>query len=278
MGDRASIWPFRLMPDQIERNTIYQADRLAFLDKIDDASVDLAILDPPYNMGKAPWDVFDDDGAFMAFIVETFTALLPKLKPAASLYIFNTARNLAYILGLAEHCYKLKLLNWLTWDKRDGMGNAVVRFSPRSEHILLMAHGSGHTFHRNAVRVPYESTDRIRQAAKTGIKKGGRRWFPHPDGRLCGDVWHFPSERHQTKVRGRTQKPKHPTQKPLAMFLRMIAASSNPGDLVLDPFVGSGTTAIACHQLGRDFLCCDSSAEYVNIALANLAELRQAHR
>jgi site-specific DNA-methyltransferase (adenine-specific) len=116
------------------------------------------------------------------------------------------------------------------------------------------------------VRHPYDSQQRIAAAAKKGIIKNGKRWFPNPAGKLCTDVWHIVSERHRTKEYGKTQRTPHPTQKPLELIERIILASTNPNDLVLDFFAGSGTTAVAAIDLGRRFLGCDSDAKYVEIA------------
>ncbi|MDR2115574.1 MAG: site-specific DNA-methyltransferase, partial [Planctomycetaceae bacterium] len=102
--------------------------------------------------------------------------------------------------------------------------------------------------------------------SQKGILKNGKRWFPNPNGRYCGEVWHFPSERHVTKVNGKLQKLPHVTPKPLAIIERIIKASSNKGDLVLDCFMGSGTTAIAAQKLERNFIGADSDKTYVELA------------
>ena len=93
--------------------------------------------------------------------------------------------------------------------------------------------------------------------------KNGKRWFPNPNGKLCSDVWHIVSERHKRKVNGIVAKAAHKTVKPTEMIERIVKASSNEGDLVLDCFVGSGTTALVCKNLGRRFIGCDSNSVYV---------------
>ena len=82
---------------------------------------------------------------------------------------------------------------------------------------------------------------------------------------MC-DVWHISSARHKSKINGKIQKHIHVAQKPLDMFERIIKASSNEGDLVFDCFVGSGTTAVACKALNRNFLCADKDENFVSIA------------
>lgn len=250
-------------------NSIYTLDCIDFLQKLDDNSVDLAIVDPPYNMSKADWDIFPSQEAFLTFTFNWIDALLPKLSKNGSFYIFNTPYNCAFIL---PHLLQKGLFfqNWITWDKRDGLGSATRKYSNGQETILFCTKSNQHTFNYNAIRVPYESTDRIRYASKKGILKNGKRWFPNPAGRLCGEVWHIPSERHQRKVKGKIQKLAHITPKPLALIERIVLASSNPGDVVMDCFVGSGTTAVAAKKLGRKFLCNDKNATYVKLTQKEL--------
>ena len=241
-------------------------DCFKFLEQVDNGTVDLAVLDPPYNMGKAGWDTFKSEEVFLkGFTYPWIDALIPTLKESGSLYIFNTPYNSSFIL---QHLVRkgLHYQNWITWDKRDGMGGARNRFSARQESIVFFTKGSAHTFNSNDVRIPYESTERIEHAKKKGILKNGKRWFPNPKGRLCGDVWHITSARHKNKVAGRVQKMGHATPKPQDLIERIIAASSNRGDLILDCFVGSGTTAAAAKALGRDFICCDLRKDNVEAA------------
>jgi site-specific DNA-methyltransferase (adenine-specific) len=155
--------------------------------------------------------------------------------------------------------------NWVTWDKRDGLGAAKTKYSNGQETILFFTKSQKHVFNYDDIRVPYESSERMQHAEKKGILKNGKRWFPNPNGRFCGEVWHFTSERHKTKVNGKVQKLGHITPKPLDLIERIIKASSNENDVVLDCFVGSGTTAIAAKKLNRNFICSDINKEYVEL-------------
>ena len=257
------------MPNKISANKIYQMDCFEFLSRIQDGIVDLAVIDPPYNMKKASWDTFESETDFFDFTFSWIDALVPKLKTPGSLYIFNTPYNSAFIL---QHLVRrgLKFQNWITWDKRDGMGGARRRFSNGQETILFFTKGKNHTFNYDDVRVPYESIERIKHAKKKGILKNGKRWFPNPDGKLCGEVWHIVSERHKNKENGKIQKMAHATPKPLELVERIIRASSNENDLVLDCFVGTGTTAAIAKKSQRNFLCCDADEDYVKLAREKL--------
>ena len=109
-----------------------------------------------------------------------------------------------------------------------------------------------------------------KHARKKGILKNGKRWFPNPKGKLCGEVWHITSERHKNKINGKVKEMGHATPKPLDMVERIITASSNEGDLVVDFFVGTGTTALASKKLKRNFICSDRDEKYVKLSKTRL--------
>jgi len=253
----------------LEINKIYNLECFDFLERVKNNSVDLAVIDPPYNMKKADWDTFESQKDFLDFTHKWIDALLPKLKKNASLYIFNTPFNSAYILQYLVS-KKMFFQNWITWDKRDGLGNSKKKYSNGQESILFFTKSNNNTFNYNDIRLPYESVDRMEHAAEKGILKNGKRWFPNPKGRFCGEVWHITSERHKRKINGKVQKMGHLTPKPLDLVERIIKASSNKGDIVLDCFVGSGTTATASQRLGRNFICSDRDKKYVVLAKKNL--------
>lgn len=255
----------------LEKNKLYIRDCFEFLEEINNKSIDLAVIDPPYNLGKAAWDTFESQEKFLNFTFSWIDMLVPKLKENSSLYVFNTAYNSAFILPHINK--KMDFRNWIIWNKKDGFGPTKRRFVTEQETILFFTKGDYYTFNADEVRVPYESKKRIKHAKKKGIVKNGKRWYPNPNGKLCGDVWHYSSARHKNKINGKTPKMPHLTPKPLDMIERMIRASSNPGDLVLDCFVGSGTTAIAAKKLGRDFIGCDSNKEYIKISNKRLSSL-----
>lgn len=98
----------------METNKIYKKDVIKFLNDIEEQTVDLAVIDPPYNMSKADWDTFKSQDEFLKFTYKWLDALIPKLKDTASLYVFNTPFNSAYIL---QHLVDKGLVfqNWITW-------------------------------------------------------------------------------------------------------------------------------------------------------------------
>jgi len=254
------------------KNKIYYMDCFEFLDKTPNNTIDLAIIDPPYNLKKAKWDTFKSQEQFLQFTKKWINKLLPKLKKSGSIYIFNTPFNSAYIL---QHLVEkgMYFQNWIVWDKRDGLASATKKYTNGQETILFFTKSKDYIFNYDDIRTPYESTDRIAHAKEKGIIKNGKRWYPNPKGKLCGEIWHYSSERHKAKVNGKTPKLEHVTPKPLDMIERLVLASSNKGDLVLDCFMGSGTTAIACKKLKRNFIGCDNNKEYISLANKKLKKI-----
>ena len=248
---------------------VYNMDVMDFLEsKVADNSVDLAVIDPPYNMNKAAWDHFASHGRFLDFTFAWILGLLPKLNENSSLYIFNTPFNSAYILQfLVEHNMDFK--NWIVWDKQDGVSAPKNKFVNGAETILFFTKGKP-VFNYDAIREPYKCAGRMAHAATKGILKNGKRWFPNPDGRLCSEVWSFSSQRHKSKQNGKVRKMPHLTPKPLDMIERIVRASSAPDALVLDCFMGSGTTALACQNLGRRFVGCEADSQYHELCLDNI--------
>lgn len=244
-------------------NKIMQLDVIEYLKTVDDGCVDLAIIDPPYNLGVGAWDKFTSTSDFIEFTKRYLSALMPKLKDDSSLYIFNTAFNSALILQILVDM-GLHYQNWIVWYKKDGFSACKKKYVNNQETILYFTKSKTKwTFNCDDIRVPYISKDRINAAKKRGILKNGKRWFPNSNGKLCSDVWEFPSVRLTSKVEGRTKKQPHPTPKPEELIKRIIKASSKENDLVLDLFSGTGTTAFCARELHRNFIGCEKEAEYI---------------
>jgi len=108
---------------------------------------------------------------------------------------------------------------------------------------------------------------------KRAVTKNGKKWYPNEKGKLCTDVWEFASERHNKKVNGKTQKLPHPTPKPEALIERIIRASSNENDIVMDLFSGSGTTAYVAQRLGRRFTGCENNEQYFELIQERLGKV-----
>ena len=233
--------------------TIVKQDAFVLMDELKDETVDLFIIDPPYNLNKAEWDNVIDYWPFMNKILQKVSE---KIKKTGSVYFFNTAYNSALLTAnLAAYYPKIKYRQWITWYKIDAAGNPSKLYHNAQESIVFCTGTSeDYTFNRDAIRIPYTSI--TKQRYKGNSK--GRRWNMDPKGALCKDVWEILSERHWHRrgVVG-TKKGLHPTIKPTELIRRIVLASSNEGDFVVDPFLGSGTSAVVCKSLNREFLGCD---------------------
>lgn len=236
-------------------NKIYPLDVFEFLNTLPNSSVDLAIIDPPYNLKVADWDTFKNEYDFLNFSYKWIDMVIPKLKPSASLYIFNTPYNCALFVAYLRD--KAHFNNWITWYKKDGFANSRKKYNSASESILFYTMSKKYTFNSDNIRIPYDSSARIEHAKIKGILKNGKRWFPNPNGKLCSDVWEISSQRHKEKINGKIIKPAHPTIKPYELIERIVKASSNENDIVLDLFAGSGMGLKVCSDLKRLYLGTD---------------------
>ena len=249
---------------KLKINNIYNMDVFEFLKKVPDEFADLVVIDPPYNLNKGDWDSFKNEKEFQSFTYNYLKLCIPKIKNGGSLYIFNTAYNssfiLKYLLDL-DMTYK----NWIVWYKKDGFSACKNKYINNQESILYFTKGKRATFNYDEIREPYSSKDRIQAAEKTGIIKNGKRWFPNRNGKLCSDVWEFTSVRLLNKKNGKTIKQDHPTPKPELMLERMIKASSNENDLIMDLFSGTGTTSAVAKRLKRNFIGCEKDKKYCEL-------------
>ena len=246
----------------LELNKVYQADVFDFLNALENDSIGLAIIDPPYNLGKGKWDTFKTEKEYFDFTFRWIDALMPKLKKNASLYLFNTAYNSAIILNYLR-TKDLIFKNWITWYKKDGFSSTRKKYVNAQETILFFTRSNDYIFNCDDIRQPYLSTDRMLHATKKGILKNGKRWFPNENGKLCNDVWEITSQRHKEKVNGKIKMPPHPTVKPQEMIERIVKASSCQDTLVLDLFSGSGMTSRVARRLNRSFVGCELNEEYI---------------
>jgi site-specific DNA-methyltransferase (adenine-specific) len=225
------------------RNTIICGDAVGKLAKLPTCSVDLIVADPPYNLGKNYGNNIDekDWAEYLTFTRAWLSEAVRVLKPTGSIYVFMGVRFISKLYALMEDEFKLHLNSWITWHYTQGMGRKVG-FSPRHEDILFFNKSKNFTFNLDDVRIPQKYF----------------RQRNNMSGANPGDVWQF-SHVHYCSA----EREEHPTQKPEALMERIIRSSSNPGDLVVDPFVGSGTTCRVAKVLGRDWIGIELNPQYV---------------
>jgi site-specific DNA-methyltransferase (adenine-specific) len=236
----------------METNRLICGDAVEIMRQMPGASVDLVIADPPYNLGKdygnnrdlKAWHEYED------FTRQWLTEAARLLKPTGSLYVFMGVRFISTLFRLLEEDFGLLFNGWITWHYTQGMGRKRG-FSPRHEDILYFTKSEEFTFNLDDVRVPQKY-----------FRKRNNMAGANP-----GDVWQF-SHVHYCSA----EREEHPTQKPEALMERMILASSDERDVVLDPFVGSGTTCRVAKLLQRQWVGIDLNPDYIAMSERRLGE------
>ncbi len=234
---------------------LYHGDALEVLPNIADASVDLIFADPPYflsnggvtcqsgkmvSVNKGGWDRLESVEAMHEFNRAWLTTCRTALQPNGVIWVSGT-RHVIYSVGFAMQEIGFKLLNEITWEKPNPPPNLSCRYFTHSTETILWAARdpkSRHKFNYQLMR-------------------------SHAKDRQMKSVWQFTAPTAAEKQFGKA----HPTQKPLALLERIILASSDAGDLIVDPFVGSGTTGIAATRLGRHFIGIDTEARFLDLAI-----------
>jgi site-specific DNA-methyltransferase (adenine-specific) len=232
-------------------NRLICGDAIEEMKQLPASSVDLLIADPPYNLGKDYGNNRDmkEWGEYVSFTTAWIAEGVRLLKPTGSLYIFMGVRFIARLFLILEEDFRLHFNGWITWHYTQGMGRKSG-FSPRHEDILYFAKSPRFVFNLDDVRVPQKYY----------------RQRNNMTGANPGDVWQF-SHVHYCSA----ERENHPTQKPEGLIERIIKASSNPGDVVLDPFVGSGTTCRVASVLDRQWIGIDINPDYIAMTAKRLA-------
>ena len=231
--------------------SIIQGDALEKLKKYKSNSINLIIADPPYNLGKDYGNNHDLKGfeEYINFSSQWLKEAHRILRPDGTIYVFMGVRFISYLYNIMDRELKMFLNSWICWHYTQGMGRKIG-FSPRHDDILMFNKSKKFNFYLDNVRVPqkyYRARNNMRGA--------------NP-----GDVWKF-SHVHYCNP----NRQKHPTQKPEGLMERMVLASSQENDIVLDPFSGSGTTLRVCQQLNRNCEGIELNPEYVQMTKDRLS-------
>jgi len=246
------------------KNKIICGDCIELLGRAKEPFADLVFADPPFNIGYQ-YDKYHDKvekNNYIAWTKDWMAACVRALKPHGSFYIAIGDDYAAHVRIIGEEL-KLTIRNWIIWHYTFGQ-QTKQKFARSHTHILyFVKDAKNFVFNDRAVRVLSD-----RQL----IYKDGRA---DSRGKIPNDTWN-----DYSRVCGTFKERQgwHPCQMPELLLARIIAASTNPGDLVLDPFIGSGTTAAVALQLGRDWCGIDISQNYVDNAGKRLAELEKLQR
>jgi DNA modification methylase len=231
---------------------VLPGDALAELGRLPDDSVDVVIADPPYNLGKDFGNNNDDHSFqdYMAFSEAWLRECRRILKSSGTLYVFMGVRFISYLYQIMDQRLGLHFNSWVCWHYTQGLGK-TKGLSPRHDDILMFTKSEAFKFNLDAIRIPqkyYRERNNMRGA--------------NP-----GDVWKF-SHVHYCHP----NRQDHPTQKPEGLIERMVLASSDAGDTVVDPFAGSGTTPRVCQQLGRSCIAIEINPDFVAAIDRRLAQ------
>lgn len=249
-------------------NKIHQGDCIKILSKLPDESVNLILTDPPYNASNGgvnlpdnktggayykineEWDKFEKYSDYLDFTKKWIQECNRILSSNGTIMICCSHHNIGeMIIALKELNYKP--LNIITWRKPNAMPNITKRMLTYStEFIVWFAKGKKWIFNYNQMK-------------------------KYNYGKQLRDVWDFPSCQGSERIKREDGKSAHPTQKPLRLFKRLIEMASNENQIILDPFIGSGTTAIASEELNRNWIGIDNNLEYIQIANKRVENYRK---
>jgi site-specific DNA-methyltransferase (adenine-specific) len=250
--------PIPAFNDEKHHLRIYQGDCLDILEKIPPSSVDLIFADPPYflsnggitchagkmvSVNKGSWDVSQGPDANHAFNKSWLAACQRVLKPNGAIWVSGTS-HVIHSVGFAMQQLNFKLLNDISWVKPNPPPNLSCRYFTHATETIIWAakdKKSRHTFNYKLMK----ETNR---------------------GKQMKSVWEHvkPPETWEKKFG------KHPTQKPVALLERILLASTNEGDTVLDPFLGGGTTLLTAFRLSRHAIGCELALDYINLSVRRL--------
>lgn len=246
------------------RNVLVCADARALLSEFPQASFDLLFADPPYNLTKQfGTETFKSTSAdaYEAWLDSWLKLCVPLLKQTTSVYICGDWRSAAAIQRAGSKYFTLQ--NRITWEREKGRG-AKRNWKNAAEDIWFFTVSDKFTFNLDAVKqrrrviAPYRENGKPKDWSES---TDGNFRDTHPSN-LWTDItvpfWSMP------------ENTDHPTQKPEKLLAKIILASTNPGDLILDPFAGSGTTAVVAKKLGRDFVAIESDENYCLLAAKRL--------
>lgn len=250
----------------MKKNIIYNDDCINILNtKVDKSSIDLVFADPPYNLSgnglkwqgsktggdwymvNEHWDRMSAP-EYLQFTRKWIGSTYYVLKDGGSIYISCTYHNISEVMIVLKQL-DFKINNIITWQKTNAMPNMTRRvFTHSTEFVVWAVKGKKWIFN-------YEELKKVNpDKQKDGSLKQMR------------DVWQLPLVQGKERIRGKDNRAIHPTQKPEEMLRRIILASSNKGDVVLDPFLGSGTTTFVAKKLGRNWIGIEKDKKYFKVA------------
>jgi len=242
-------------------NKVITGDCLEIMKNIPDNSVDITFADPPFNL-KKKYNGYKDNKEFNTYLVwckQWIHEMVRITKPTGSIFVHNIPKWLTYYSNFLNEiaCFK----HWIAWDAPSApMGKTL---QPSHYGILYYVKDiKKRKFYE--IRYPHK---RCRKCGYLLKDYGGKKASLHPFGPLVSDVW---TDIH--RIKHNKYRDEHPCQLPIHLLERIILMSTDENDIVLDPFVGTGTTVIAAKRLARRFIGIDIDETYVNITKNKLSK------
>ncbi len=240
-------------------NTIQRGDCLELLKKIPDNSIDMTFADPPFNLGKK-YSSYGDSMEFQDYLnwcEQWIFEMVRITKPTGAIFLHNIPKWLTYYVSFLNKYAHFK--HWISWDAPTApMGKSL---QPAHYGILYYTKNvKGSKFYE--LRYPHK---RDRKSGYLSKDYGGKKDLLHPFGPLLSDVW---TDIH--RIKHNKKRDKHPCQLPLHLLDRLILMVTDENDIVLDPFSGTGTTAISAKRLGRHFIGFEIDTFYTKISREKL--------
>lgn len=242
-------------------NQIIHGDCLEVMRQIPSDSVDITFADPPFNLKKKynTYEDHRDEDAYLDWCREWLFEMVRITKPSGSIFVHNIPKWLTYYAGFLNEFATFR--HWIAWDAPTApMGKTL---QPSHYGILFYAKNpKENKFYE--IRYPHK---RCRKCGYLLKDYGGKKKILHPFGPLVSDTW---SDIH--RIRHNKHRDAHPCQLPVHLLERLILMSTDEGDVILDPFIGTGTTAVAAARLGRNVIGIDVDSEYVDITRRKFAQ------
>jgi site-specific DNA-methyltransferase (adenine-specific) len=240
-------------------NSIYQGDCLSLFKRIPDNSVDMSFADPPFNL-KKNYSSYKDRLEFQEYLSwceKWISEMVRVTKPSGSIFLHNIPKWLTYYATYLNEIANFK--HWISWDAPTApMGKSL---QPAHYGILF------YTKELKGSKI-YELRYPHKRDRKQGFllkDYGGKKDSLHPFGPLVSDVW---TDIH--RIKHNTKRDPHPCQLPIHLLDRLVLMSTDENDIVLDPFSGTGTTAISAKRLGRRYIGFEIDNDYVEISQQKL--------
>ena len=248
-------------------NKIILGDCLEVMKRIPDNSVDMTFADPTFNL-KKKYNHYDDTKEkeeYLEWCNNWIGETVRITKSSGSIFVHNIP---LWLTHFAEYLNRTAYFrHWISWDSGGApMGKTLL---PNHYGILYYTKSKSYKdFKFYDIRAPHK---RCRVCKEFLKDYGGKKDQMHPFGMLLSDVW---TDIH--RIRHKKRRDEHPCQLPIPLLERLILMSTDEGDIVFDPFVGTGTTAVAAKRLGRKYVGIDIDPQYIKITQKNLQQARES--